>query len=222
MPVDDPDSDIAQSPAKIKPSAEIPADITAEARAAIDDLDDEGRIDKMLRVGAAIFAAKQAVPHGSLKVWYKDALGRSESWCCQYRRLHEDREKLSEARAWATRTKHKLATCRGIEHLLKIVKEYKAKVLGDPGSARTAPRGANQAAEKARARGLVESLQTIIDEAKKHLDDLRLEAATVPSSESEGFRTTLLSVIDRLDRQISALSESCSDMQISAQDVEEK
>jgi hypothetical protein len=221
MLTDDSDSDTLQSPAKIDPVAEIPANITAEARAAIDDLDDEGRIDKMLRVGAAIYAAKQALPHGSLKDWYKHALGRSESWCCQYRRLYEDRDKLPEARAWAARTTHKLATCRGIEHLLRIVKDYKAKVLGDLPSARTAPRGASQAAETAHARGLVLRIQTVIDDTKKRLDDLRLEAETVPSSDSEVFRTALLTVIDRLGDQIGALSESCSDMQVSGQDVEE-
>ena len=47
---------------------------TAEAIAAIDDLDDEPRIPKMMRVGAAIDRGKVELPHGSLTHWYKDVL----------------------------------------------------------------------------------------------------------------------------------------------------
>ncbi len=69
-------SDEAQTPVDMSAT-----DYTAEAIAAIADLDDESRIDKMMRVGAAIMAAKDALPHGALTSWYKNVLRRSESWC---------------------------------------------------------------------------------------------------------------------------------------------
>jgi hypothetical protein len=51
---------------------------------------------------------------------------------------------------------------------------------------------------------------------------LHLEAETVPSSETEDFRATLLSVIERIGRRLAALDESCSGMQVSGQDVEDR
>jgi hypothetical protein len=51
---------------------------------------------------------------------------------------------------------------------------------------------------------------------------MRLEAATVPSSEAEGLRAALLSLIERVGRRLAALDESCSGMQVSGQDVEDR
>ena len=92
-------SDEAQTPVDMSAS-----DYTAEAIAAIADLDNESRIDKMMRVGAAIMAAKDALPHGALTNWYKNVLRRSESWCSLYCRLYQDRDILQEALDWAART----------------------------------------------------------------------------------------------------------------------
>jgi hypothetical protein len=86
------------------------ADYTAEALAAIADLDDEGRIDKMMRVGAAIAAAKNASPHGALTECCRTVVKRSESWCSQYWRLYRDRDILQEALDWAARTNHDKST----------------------------------------------------------------------------------------------------------------
>jgi hypothetical protein len=137
------------------PSKAILAARTAEVKASIADLDDESRVEKMLRVGAAICAAREILPHGSLQNWYRSDVKRSESWCSQYFRLHHDRDRLPDALDWVLRTKHRLAACRGIEHLLRIISDYKVKVLGDDAASRKATRGGNRTAAKTHAGELV-------------------------------------------------------------------
>jgi hypothetical protein len=206
----------------IEPADLTPISLTAETIAAIADLDDDSRIEKMLRVGAAICAARKAIPHGSLTGWYRNEVKRSESWCSQYCRLYEDRDKLQAAIDWATRTKQKLADSRGIEQLLKIIASYKVKVLGTEVSSRKATRGVSRIGAKLHAGELISQLQNLLAEARKDLGELHLEAETVPSSETEDFRATLLSVIERIGRRLAALDESCSGMQVSGQDVEDR
>jgi hypothetical protein len=206
----------------IEPADLTPISLTAETIAAIADLDDDSRIEKMLRVGAAICAARKAIPHGSLTGWYRNEVKRSESWCSQYCRLYEDRDMLQAAIDWATRTKQKLADSRGIEQLLKIIASYKVKVLGTEVSSRKATRGVSRIGAKLHAGELISQLQNLLAEARKDLGELHLEAETVPSSETEDFRATLLSVIERIGRRLAALDESCSGMQVSGQDVEDR
>jgi hypothetical protein len=206
----------------IEPADLTPISLTAETIAAIADLDDDSRIEKMLRVGAAICAARKAIPHGSLTGWYRNEVKRSESWCSQYCRLYEDGDKLQAAIDWATRTNQKLADSRGIEQLLKIIASYKVKVLGDEAAPRKATHGVSRIAAKTHAGELVARLENLLAEARKDFDELRLEAATVPSSEAEGLRAALLSVIERVGRRLAALDESCSGMQVSGQDVEDR
>jgi hypothetical protein len=115
-----------------------------------------------------------------------------------------------------------LADSRGIEQLLKIIASYKVKVLGAEGASRKATRGVSRIGAKLHAGELISQLQNLLAEARKDLDELHLEAETVPSSETEDFRATLLSVIERIGRRLAALDESCSGMQVSGQDVEDR
>jgi Protein of unknown function (DUF3102) len=216
------DYDTRQPPTITETPVEIPNSLTAETNAAIADLDDDSRVEKMLRVGAAICAARKAIPHGSLTNWYRNEVKRSESWCSQYCRLYEERDKRQAAIDWATRTNQKLAHARGIEQLLKIIASYKVKVLGEKDASRKATRTASRNAAKTHAEELISQLQNLLDEARKDLGELHLEAETVPSSETEDFRATLLSVIERIGRRLAALDESCSGMQVSGQDVEDR
>src|SRR5271166_3075122 len=137
-------SDEAQTPVDMSAT-----DYTAEAIAAIADLDDESRVDKMMRVGAAIMAAKDDLPHGALTNWYKNVLRRSESWCSLYCRLYNDRAILRDALDWAARTNHKLASSYAIEQLLKIIADYKVKVLGANAPAPRTPWAPKRAVAKA-------------------------------------------------------------------------
>jgi hypothetical protein len=196
--------------------------LTAETIEAIADLDDDSRIEKMLRVGAAICAARKVMPHGSLTNWYRNDVKRSESWCSQYCRLFEDREKLQPAIEWATRTNQKLADARGIEQLLKTVASYKVKVLGEKGPSRKGTRADSRNAAKTRAEELIWQLRNLLAEARKDLGELHLEGATVPSSEVDNFRASLLSMIERIGQQLAALHESCSGMQVSGQHIEDR
>jgi hypothetical protein len=216
------DYETPESLTSIEPADLTPISLTAETIAAIADLDDGSRIEKMLRVGAAVCAARKAIPHGSLTGWYRNEVKRSESWCSQYCRLYEDRDKLQAAIDWATRTNQKLADSRGIEQLLKIIASYKVKVLGAEGTSRKATRGVSRIGAKLHAGELISQLQNLLVDARKDLGELHLEAETVPSSETEDFRATLLSVIERIGRRLAALDESCSGMQVSGQDVEDR
>jgi hypothetical protein len=198
-------SDEAETP------VEIPrVDYTTEALAAIADLDDESRIDKMMRVGAAIAAAKAALPHGALTKWYKNDLKRSESWCSLYWRLYNDRDFLTDARGWATRTSHKLAGCYGIEQLLKIIADYKAKVLGTRAAAPRTPRAPKAAIAETRSDGIIAQLHKLLADAEVDLEALRLEVATSPSPDGLDAKDALSSLIERLVQQLRDLVESCT------------
>jgi hypothetical protein len=199
-----------------EPSHEAPFDTyTAEAIAAIADLDDESRVEKMMGVGAAIVAAKDALPHGTLTRWYRDKLKRSESWCSQYCRLYQDRDLLQEALDWATRTSHRLAGCRGVEQLLKIIVDYKVKVLGADAPATRTPRVPKPLAAKALSEEISSQLHGLLADAEEDFEALREEAVTAPLSDTENIRETFLSLIGRVERRLRDLVETCTGMQVS-------
>jgi hypothetical protein len=190
-------------------------DYTAEATAAIADLDDESRIDKMMRVGAAIMAAKDALPHGALTNWYKNVLKRSESWCSLYCRLYQDRDILQETLDWAARTNHKLARSYAIEQLLKIIADYKVKVLGASAPAPRTPWAPKRTVAKAQPDEIIAQLHKLLAEAEEDFEALHLEVATAPSSDLGYARETLLSLIQRLEDRLRELDKTCSGLQVS-------
>jgi hypothetical protein len=190
-------------------------DYTAEAIAAIADLDDESRIDKMMRVGAAIVAAKDALPHGALTNWYKNVLRRSESWCSLYCRLYKDRDILQEALDWAARTNHKLARSYAIEQLLKIIADYKLKVLGASVPAPRTPWTPKRVVAKAQPDEIIAQLHKLLADAEEDFEALRLEVVTAPSSDVGDARDALLSLIQRVENRLRELDETCSSLQVS-------
>jgi hypothetical protein len=206
--------------AELSDEAPTPVDIsatdyTAEAIAAIADLNDESRIDKLMRVGAAIVAAKDALPHGALTSWYKNVLRRSESWCSLYCRLHKDRDILQDALDWAARTNHKLARSYAIEQLLKVIADYKVKVLGASAPAPRTPWTPKRAVVKAQPDEITAQLHELLAHAEQDLETLRLEVATSPSSDLGDTREALLSLIQRLEVRLRVLDETCSGLQVS-------
>lgn len=190
-------------------------DYTAEAIAAIADLDDESRIDKMMRVGAAIMAAKDDVPRGALQKWYKNVLRRSESWCSLYCRLYNDRDILQEALDWAARTNHKLARSYAIEQLLKIIADYKLKVLGANAPAPRTQWTPKRVVAKAQPDEIIAQLHELLADAEEDFEALRLEVATAPSPDLGEAREALLSLIQRLEHRLHELDETCSRLQVS-------
>ncbi len=203
-------SDEAQTPVDMSAT-----DYTAEAIAAIADLDDESRVDKMMRVGAAIMAAKDDVPRGALQKWYKNVLRRSESWCSLYCRLYNDRDILQEALDWAARTNHKLARSYAIEQLLKIIGDYKLKVLGANAPAPKTSWAPKRVVAKAQPDEIIAQLHELLADAEEDFEALRLEVATAPSPDLGEAREALLSLIQRLEHRLHELDETCSRLQVS-------
>jgi hypothetical protein len=175
---------------------------TAEALAAIADLDNESRIDKMMRVGAAIERGKEELPHGSLTHWYKNVLRRSESWCSQHWRLYQDRDNLPDALDWAERTKHKLAGSYAIEQLLKIIADYKLKVLGASAPPPRKPWAPKPLASKAPPPDSIEKLRSLMSDAEQELESLGLDDVA-------DTREALSSLIQRLRRGLRDFYETC-------------
>jgi hypothetical protein len=188
---------------------------TVEAIAAIADLDDESRTDKMMRVGAAIMAAKDALPHGALTNWYKNVVKRSESWCSLYCRLYKDRDILQEALDWAVRTNHKLARSYAIEQLLRVIADYKLKVLGASAPAPRTPWTPKRVVAKAQPDEVIAQLHKLLADAEHDFETLRLEVATSPSSDLDDAREALLSLMQRVESRLRALDETCSGLQVS-------
>ncbi len=123
------------APPDASDDSELPGldQLTAAARALVQDLNanEEQYVGLAVALGSHIATAKERFP-GKFQDWCRDALGRSPSWCCNYRRLFESREHLEPALKWASETGHKRANCRSVELLLKLVQEYKEKVCGAP------------------------------------------------------------------------------------------
>jgi hypothetical protein len=188
-------------------------DYTAVAIATAADLDDENRIEKMILLGRAISAAKDDLHRGKLTKWYSEKLKRSQSWCSQYYRLYNDREILPNALDWATKQRHKLADYRGIEQLLKIIADYKVNVLELPAPP-LRQRSSKQVATKAGAEEITSHLHELLVDAAKDFQGLREEVQTAPPSDVGDAREQLLSLIDRIERRLSALGQTCSGMQV--------
>jgi hypothetical protein len=193
-----------------KTPVDAPFDYTAEAIAAIADLDDESRIEKMLRVGAAIAAAKEVLPHGSLTNWYKNDLKKSESWCSTYFRLYAERCVLQDALDWAARIGHKLAGRYAIDQLLKIIAEYKVKVLGKGAPASRTPWTPKPVVANVPSNDTIGQLREILVDAEA----LRLELALAPSPDDGAAKETLSSLAQRIEHRLRALIETCSSLQV--------
>jgi hypothetical protein len=205
-------------PTELSDEAQTSIDIAAidsETIAAIDDLDDEDRIDKMMRVGAAIAAGKDALPHGDLTNWYKNILKRSERWCSQYYRLYLDRDILQDALDWAARTNHKLARSYGIDQLHKIIADYKLKVLGASAPTPRTPWTPKPVVEKAQPDAIIAQLHKLLADAEEEFEALRLDVATAPSSDLGDAREALLSLIQRLEHRLREFDETCTGLQVS-------
>lgn len=188
--------------------------ISATAIAAIRDLDDEARIDKMIQVGAAIAMAKLKLPHGTLIPWYKNVLKKSESWCSMYFRLWEDRDYLRDAIDWAKRVNHKLADLYGIEQLLKIVADFKEKVLGaNPPPPRSTYKPKIVVADE-RSVVIISKLKDLVAEAEADLETLRLEVETAPSADAGDERDALVAFIHRVEHRLHVFAETCSRLQV--------
>jgi hypothetical protein len=189
-------------------------DYTAVAIVTAADLDDESRIEKMILLGRAISAAKDDLDYGELTKWYRDKLKRSQSWCSQYYRLYNDREILQSALDWATKERHKLVAYRGIEQLLKVIADYKVNALKLPAPP-SRQRASKQVAGKAGAEEITSHLHELLVDAANDFQGLREEVQTAPTSDVGDAREQLLLLIDRIERRLSALGQTCSDMQVS-------
>lgn len=183
---------------------------TAEALAAIADLDDEPRIEKMMRVGAAIDRGKVELPHGSLTHWYKDVLRKSESWCSQHWRLYRDRYILQHALDWAGRTKHKLAGSYAIEQLLKIIADYKLTILGASARPPRKPSAPKPLASQAPPPDSIEKLLSLMSDAERELELVRLDDV----ADARGALSSLIQRVERVERRLRDLVETCSLMQV--------
>jgi hypothetical protein len=193
---------------------ETPFDYTAMAIAMAAELDDEKRIETMISLGRAISAAKDDLNHGELTKWYRDKLKRSQSWCSQYYRLYRDRDTLQDALDWATKERLKLAVYRGIEQLLKVINDYKVNVLELPAPP-SRQRASKEAASKAGADEITSHLHELLVDAAKDFQGLREEVQTAPSSDVADAREQLLLLIDRIERRLSTLGQTCGGMQVS-------
>lgn len=139
--------------------------LTADARALVQELNanDEQYVGLAVALGSHIATAKKRL-RGKFQEWCRDDLGRSPTWCCNYRRLFEGREHLEPALKWASETEHKWANCRSIELVLKLVHEYQKKVCGapeKPARRRSAPDGV--AALEKRLRGHEKTCVALFD-----------------------------------------------------------
>jgi hypothetical protein len=189
-------------------------DYTAVAIATAADLDDENRIEKMILLGRAISAAKDDLDYGELTKWYRDKLKRSQSWCSLYYRLYQDHKILQNALDWATKERHKLAAYRGIEQLLKVIADYKVNVLDLPAPP-SRQRASKQVAAKAGAEEITSHLHELLVDAARDFQALREEVETAPPpSDVADAREQLLSLINRIERRLSVLGQTCSGMQV--------
>ena len=117
-----PEDELGRDPGEGPPNAsndsEFPGldQLTADARALVQELNanDEQYVRIAVALGSHIATAKKRLLHGKFLEWCRDDLGRSSSWCCNYRRVFESREHLEPALKWASETEHKWANCRSV------------------------------------------------------------------------------------------------------------
>ena len=130
-------------------------------------------------------------------------------------RLYQDRDLLQEALDWATKTSRRLAGYRGVEQLLKIIADYKVKVLGADAPATRTPRLPKPLAAKALSKEISSQLHALLADAEEDFEALREEAVTAPLSDTENIRETFLSLIGRVERRLRDPVETCTGMQVS-------
>jgi len=183
---------------------------TAEARAAIADLDDEPRIPKMMRVGAAIDRGKVELPRGSRTHWYKNVLRKSESWCSMHWRLYRNRYILQDALDWAGRTKHKLAGSYAIEQLLKIIADYKLTVLGASAPPHRKSSAPKPLASQAPPLDSIEKLRSLMSDTERELELLRLDDV----ADAREALSSLIPRVERVERRLRDLVEPAVPLQV--------
>jgi hypothetical protein len=136
-------------------------DYTGPALAAIAELTLSGQhqVASMLRLGAAVSRAKDALDHGQFRKWCSETLHRSPSWCSSHRRLYEQRADLEPALNWAAERGHPWANCHSVELLLKLIAAWNDRD--------------KEAAPKARqdARKVIAELRQPLEQSRKELEE---------------------------------------------------
>ncbi len=154
--------------AKLTPQeGEALAASAKQTLAALDGHGDEG-LPKMLAFGEAVYNAKARVPHGAFKQWCLTHLDRRPSWVSTYRRLFEEREHLEFALAWAREQNHRLAHCRSVEYLLKLIEGFKSEEFQIRPRQVKLDRGVPGA-----PKNVIAEIQERLDQAQEELSPLR-------------------------------------------------
>jgi hypothetical protein len=183
--------------------------LTADARALVQKLNvnDEQYVRLAVVLGSHIATAKKRLP-GKFQEWCRDDLGRSPTWCANYRRLFEGREHLEPALKWAAETEHKWAYCRSVELLLKLVNEYKKQVCGAPDKPprrRGAPDGV--AALEKRVRGHEQTCVALFEALSPHWI---AEAQRLAEAADDGPAKTLAELALRIRARADDPGSTCS------------
>ncbi len=108
-----------------------------------------------------------------------------------------------------------MARSYAIEQLLKIIADYKLKVLGASAPAPRSPWTPKRVVAKAQPDEIIARLHKILADAEEEFEALRLEVATSPSMDDGDAKEALLSLIQRLEDRLRKLDETCSNLQVS-------
>ena len=108
-----------------------------------------------------------------------------------------------------------MARSYAIEQLLKIIADYKLKVLGASAPAPRTPWAPKRVVAKAQPDEIIAQLHKLLADAEESFEALRLEVATAPSSDLGDAREALLSLIQRLEHRLRELDETCRGLEVS-------
>jgi hypothetical protein len=79
-------------------------------------------VERNLEAAATIGALKASLPRGEFGRFCTDELHISTSYRGRMLRLHDVKDHVPEALAWAQTQKHRLAECQSVQNLIKVVR----------------------------------------------------------------------------------------------------
>ena len=133
-----------------------------------------------LRFAEKLSNKKAALPHGQYGPWCRQVLNRSPSCCSAYLRLHERCADLEPALAWAEATDHRLAHCRSVERLLKVVADWRKATQRDGEVAPATRRQKRPIVAQGQLEQIAAQLREIITQTDDALESCELSLAAPP------------------------------------------
>jgi hypothetical protein len=129
----------------------------------------------LLRFGETLSNKKATLKHGQLGLWCREVLKRSPSWCSAHLRLHESRADLEPALDWAVATNHRLAHCRSVERLLKVVADWRKATQRDGEVAPATRRQKRPLIAQGQLEQIAAQLQEILTQAEDAFESVSYE-----------------------------------------------